>query len=119
MKKFLLIFMLLVGVGVFSYSYAQPKPQEELVAQYKKYTPKGQIVEAYYYSRGVSSIEIDVDGMKVVGVCKGYNNWQSVNASVQRNNGGDSSTSSQEWYRFTARCSYRATIGQLTVYFNM
>lgn len=120
MKKLFLILLLIVGVGALSYTYAKPDPQNEvLLAQYQKYTPQGKIVEAYYYNRGVSSIKIDVAGMKVVGVCTGYNRWEAVNASISRNNGGDSSIADQEWYMFTARCSYKARIGQFTVYFNM
>lgn len=82
-----------------------------------------QTVTAYYYNRGVSSILIRVQGNYVVAYCSGrdyqgrqiWDDIQPVQISI--NNGGDSSTTSIEWYRFTAQKKYRARLGQVTIFF--
>lgn len=82
-----------------------------------------QTVTAYYYNRGVSSIQIRVQGNYVVAYCsgrdyRGHQIWDDIQpVQISRNNGGDSSTSSLEWYQFTAQKKYRARLGQLTIFF--
>lgn len=58
-------------------------------------------------------ITIQVKDGKVIGYYNG-NNWTSVDTSIQRNNGGDRSTSNQEWYQFTTRLSHKARLDQIT-----
>ncbi len=110
MKKVLLILALIIGVGA--------PCTFEAAAQYHQTQQAGKNVKAYYYGQGgVCEITIQIKNGKVIGYYNGYN-WTSVDATIQRNNGGDSSTSSQEWYQFTARMSNKARLGQITVYFN-
>ena len=110
MKKLLFILVALFAVTAVSVpALAEP--------QYHQTAPAGKNVDAYYYNGGVTTIKIQINGNQVVGVWNGRN-WDSVNATIQPNRGGDSSTSSPEWYQFTARLNSKARIGNVTVYFN-
>lgn len=110
MKKILLIIALIFGVG-FPSSF-------KAFAQYNQTVQAGKNVKAYYYGQGgVNEITIQIKDGKVIGYYNGYD-WTSVDATIQRNNSGDNSTSNQEWYQMTAKMSHKARLGQITVYFN-
>lgn len=82
-----------------------------------------QTVTAYYYNRGVCSMLIRVQGNYVVAYCAGQDYqgrqiWDDIQpVKISRNNGGDSSTTSPEWYHITAQKKYRVRLGQLTIFF--